>query len=373
VAWSSRDLEGCAVALPVDRGFITVKINRGAFPAWFLIAAMEANRRYVAAGIGCLILSGVGRSADVDHNLPLPEPREAVSRSASQRNQTAGSPEQPFADEVAGAPKTIAGGPPVKPFDAIEYQAPCRQPANHEQCDLEAQWKAADGASNAARWSWWQMLISTFGLAGLMYNLVLTRKATNIAVEATKEADRALEIAARNADAATKQVAITEHASERQLRAYVFATKCLITEFDYDRGFTVEVEVKNFGNTPAYDLTLWADSFIDDKDVSDERFATREDGTLLKADVGPTAEIHGKITRTKLTRSDAAALRENLQVIYVHGELTYTDAFRRRHEGVFRFHFGRDHGLPNRGAMAYCPRGNAYDDRATDPTVREPS
>lgn len=31
-----------AMGLPESEGSITVKINRGAFPAWFLIAAMEA-------------------------------------------------------------------------------------------------------------------------------------------------------------------------------------------------------------------------------------------------------------------------------------------------------------------------------------------
>jgi hypothetical protein len=30
------------MGLPETRGSITMKINRGAFPAWFLIAAMEA-------------------------------------------------------------------------------------------------------------------------------------------------------------------------------------------------------------------------------------------------------------------------------------------------------------------------------------------
>lgn len=31
-----------AAGVPESEGSITVKINRGAFPAWFLIAAMEA-------------------------------------------------------------------------------------------------------------------------------------------------------------------------------------------------------------------------------------------------------------------------------------------------------------------------------------------
>jgi hypothetical protein len=31
-----------AAGVPETEGSITVKINRGAFPAWFLIAAMEA-------------------------------------------------------------------------------------------------------------------------------------------------------------------------------------------------------------------------------------------------------------------------------------------------------------------------------------------
>ena len=31
-----------AAGIPESEGSITVKINRGAFPAWFLIAAMEA-------------------------------------------------------------------------------------------------------------------------------------------------------------------------------------------------------------------------------------------------------------------------------------------------------------------------------------------
>ena len=137
---------------------------------------------------------------------------------------------QATAGEIDSATEAAGSAPFVKQLNTLVYQAPCHAPEDHIQCDLEAQWKAADSARDAANWSWYQMIISMFGLAGLLYSLELTRKATGVAIAATKDADKALGIAARNADAADEQVAHAKDTARRQLRAYVFVENVLLTE-----------------------------------------------------------------------------------------------------------------------------------------------
>jgi hypothetical protein len=97
--------------------------------------------------------------------------------------QNVQNPAPPTAPTVAKA---------VEPVPPSEYYRPCEQPYTQRESDLCAQWKAADSANEAAVWAKWQLIISSFGLAGLLYTLRLTRKGTRIAVEAI-EAQIAIE------------------------------------------------------------------------------------------------------------------------------------------------------------------------------------
>lgn len=171
----------------------------------------------------------------------------------------ASKPEQPARDPQQGtpaeAPKTTR---PPAPFSSVnliqrgKYEAPCRAPQDHDTCDLEAQWKAADAADKAAWWAVMQAVFSAAGLIGLIVSLYYTRKAVLAAEDATRDADTALAIAARNADAAAKQVEVAEANAKRQLRAYLSVKSIVVDERhpDDDR-FSITLEIINNGLTPA--------------------------------------------------------------------------------------------------------------------------
>lgn len=140
------------------------------------------------------------------------------------------------------------------------YDAPCVQQDNDVRCDLEAQWKAADAARDAADWNWWQMVLGALGFGGLLYSLNLNRRATNAAVAANADTERALKSADRTADAAQRQAQASEEAlamqrefSEKELRAYVTVkfVKALTLSTGSSKEASVQVEYHNIGNTPA--------------------------------------------------------------------------------------------------------------------------
>ena len=118
----------------------------------------------------------------------------------------------------AVAPATIE---PVKQVESAEYSAPCHKDQDNRNSDLCAQWKAADSAANAAWWAEIQTYLSAAGIIGLLYSLYLTRTATKVAVDATKDADRALDLAAQNANAATEANQISREIYALQNRPWM--------------------------------------------------------------------------------------------------------------------------------------------------------
>jgi hypothetical protein len=114
----------------------------------------------------------------------------------------------------------------TKPVEAIKrakQQEPCGPRRYRGDDDLCAQWKAADSASDAAQWAWWQTVFSALGIVGLLLSLYYTRKAVLAAEDATKDADSALEIANKNAAAAIELAQATKDSVENT-KALVAAT-----------------------------------------------------------------------------------------------------------------------------------------------------
>lgn len=219
------------------------------------------------------------------------------------------------------------------------YSPPCRDPRIHDQCDLEAQWNAATAARNAADWSWWQMVFSALGLAGLLYNLILTRRTTNVAIAATQDAEEALEIAKLNADGASRAVlaanegnAIARQSVQTQLRPYLYIEK-IEARFDHMLsvkyiGDTADFEIllKNYGQSPARNVRIIAYAAIGDH--WSKRSAATLDGVMpfYWDDIPPQAtRLQKGIGRDGLkgAHDDIYAGKRS---IFVEGQIRYQDA-----------------------------------------------
>ena len=90
----------------------------------------------------------------------------------------------------------------VEPIHPPEITQDCQRTEDNRKSDLCAQWKAADSAFDAAFWAKWSFVLGMIGTFGLFATLYYTRAAVRVAQEATRDADTALEIAERNANAA---------------------------------------------------------------------------------------------------------------------------------------------------------------------------
>lgn len=152
---------------------------------------------------------------------------------------------------------TVGQAPKPNTVASKNYRPPCQEPQDHDRCDLEAQWNGVHAARDAADWGWWQMVFSAFGLAGLLYSLVLTRRATKLAIDATHDADKALEVASRNADAASRLAELSEQTARQQLRAYVSVEPCGVNEAA-NGIHRVPLLLHNSGETPAHKIMIFS-------------------------------------------------------------------------------------------------------------------
>ena len=89
-----------------------------------------------------------------------------------------------YLETTEEAGQGLAVSPNSKAIKAPKYQQPCRNREGRNASELCADWRATDAAERSARWAWWQMYFSGFGVLGLIitigYNtqsLRLSRKA----------------------------------------------------------------------------------------------------------------------------------------------------------------------------------------------------
>ena len=131
------------------------------------------------------------------------------------------------------------------------YDPGCPYPKNREDADLCEQRRMAKAAEEAqalaaSQWLWY----------------VAQAGAT---IAAALAAAYAAWVASKAADAAQATVSTMQENAERELRAYVGMFKLDISALAVDQQTAVFVRVRNFGQTPAYELRAWLDLKIADK------------------------------------------------------------------------------------------------------------
>lgn len=265
-----------------------------------------------------------------------------LATGASEHKGGTETPQAQTAGNIAQASPAPPVRPPVETVPSAKYQPPCRDPKDHDRCDLEAQWKAADAADKSAWWAAIQAWLSLAGIVGLIYSLVLTRRATKVAVEATEDADKALEIAAQNAIAAREQVYVTRETAARQLRPYLYLTS-IVPTFQHFRSMgvvadvgTLDLIVENFGPTPAKNVELRARSYIGEywTDLAMPDLTSAAIYPLGDIPLGFKKHVPGySVVGLKLANQEIA---EGNATIFFEGELAYDDGMGTRCYTRFR-------------------------------------
>jgi hypothetical protein len=124
--------------------------------------------------------------------------------------------------------------------------------------------------------------------------------------------------------------------NERQLRAYVYVSASKVNGLDEPTGRRVQIEIKNFGQTPAFKERFWlgvgvfewplATTILNDPPI---------DLRLGPEDLAPGRMATMVIPLDDLTTPQERLLRAGHLGIYAWGRVTYEDAFgRQRHTAI---------------------------------------
>ncbi len=174
------------------------------------------------------------------------------------------------------------------------------------------------------------------------------------------EAQRAVEVASRAADAATKQAAIAENTEKRQLRACVFVAATTMHDFVATKKPFVKVRIRNFGQTPAYEVTV--DLGINLRDLTALGSFADPGHQSPPTPLGPGVDIHPILTADRTLDEPAiAAITANRSAYFVFGIIRYKDAFGKAHWSRVRWIFGADELADGSGSVGLYREGNDSD------------
>jgi hypothetical protein len=126
-----------------------------------------------------------------------------------------------------------------------------------------------------------------------------------------------------------------EH-SKRQLRAHILYDGISITK--HDTNGTVSITLKNFGQTPAYNVTYWWDiRAFPSGDIARLEF---QDTGISSLDVGSNGIL--ETADRELSHADIKAVQAGAKTVFVWGLIKYRDVFQRCHLASFAFRGDRN-------------------------------
>ncbi len=127
--------------------------------------------------------------------------------------------------------------------------------------------------------------------------------------------------------------------SEKQLRAYIGIQSNETTVYPFELGgfaFIAHAELRNFGQTPAYDLTVQANAVIDVPDAIPFNNAQSQAQTAAGASIAfRDAGVHVNVG-WPISEEDKTAIYTRKKNVFFWGTVRYRDVFDKRHYFTFR-------------------------------------
>ena len=240
-------------------------------------------------------------------------------------------PEQPNADRRVGDALTnitSAYNKQAERTESAQEHQPCGPRQYQSKDDLCAQWKAADAAADAAGWAKLGIWFSGISLLAVVGAILLT-------IESNK---------------------IARAAANRGLRAYLGIEK--VHPIPHAEGMVGKIDVKNYGQTPAYDVVVnlkagiapfgtFDLSTIDNEEAPEERLAV----------LNPMAANEFAVSRDY--PGFRRAITDEEMGFFVHGSIEYRDVFGSPHRIDFAYR-GYGETVFTRQWMMPCLIGNKY-------------
>jgi hypothetical protein len=150
------------------------------------------------------------------------------------------------------------------------------------------------------------------------------------------------------------QVRDARISSERQLRAYVFNDHASLVDFDDIP--TIQVLIKNAGQTPAFSVVAWNAVVL--AQVPLIKLERPAELTITRCNLGPGMSFHVTTRLDALPQTKRAAIRAGSEALYVHGRADYIDAFGANRFLTWRLLYGEDSARRPDGSLEVHAEGN---------------
>ena len=202
----------------------------------------------------------------------------------------------------------------------------------------------------------------------MLYTARLWNATKTLAEDAKRTADRqasemqaSLRIAQESADAAKKMAVTMEDTAERQLRAYALVSHVKIVN-DPEPGHSgqwVYIEIRNFGQTPATDISYSADMQIREMPLLPPLLVI--DPLIKRQTVGVLPPDDPFVARIEIPllegNGDGHDIVQGTHALYVFGKFRYKDAFNRERDTPFCYMRSGEHWNSD-GQLEICQDGN---------------
>lgn len=204
--------------------------------------------------------------------------------------------------------------------DETNWSKPnCEHPQSHDEADLceQRQTVLLNGR---------QVGIGILTLFGLAFTVFFAYRTAEAAIASAEHAHTAATAAQDSASAARAQIAITERNAKRELRAYVHVEEIAIADENPKYQITFAIKIKNFGNTPAYKVSIR--SSTSQNVIGESKFDLAETPALYYS-LGPGQE-HTTTLQFPLalwTGIIRPMIVKGRRPFYLFGEIRYFDAY----------------------------------------------
>jgi hypothetical protein len=184
----------------------------------------------------------------------------------------------------------------------------------------------------------------------------LSALATAVSIWAVYILRKTLEETRRAVKSTDDAVTITREIGEKQLRAYITIPTATVGGPDKP---VVTINFKNSGQTPAYDVRVWADSRYHRFPLSIDLPEPEREPRKGIAVLGPGDPYTLVVDAARgFSNGERMAIQSGEAAIYVFGEILYRDAFKEKRFYRFRMFYGGDAGVNGGGFMSAHEDGN---------------
>jgi hypothetical protein len=229
---------------------------------------------------------------------------------------------------------------------------------SHEASEKETTENSGHAAGNITTKERADEAIASYTLWLMLFTGVLAFVALiqiGFLIRADETASETANAAKDSADVARDAVKLSDKTAERQLRAYVNNVSTIIRNVEVGKVPEVRVEIKNWGQTPAYRVRHIGSYTLA---VFPWSGVTSPPPYQSESIIGPGSNAFMLLKGHALAAEHVAGLNDGSLAIYIEGSITYKDAFDHDRFTNYRFWVGGDRGFPPDQAMFTDIRGN---------------